>query len=569
MRTNNIRICLAILSLSALASVAKAQDEGALNRSVTVEKSYVPTDIDANKINVVPDKEEYTPDKPVVSYSTWSQPESVTATPGKIKSNLYQTSEEKESRKGVFRAGLGAYWQVLGEFYYPLLQGDKYLLDIDLQHHSDWGHIRYDDLYRPRAAKHNTEATITFENQFKEARLSSAVDFSYNGFDYYGRPTTDTTWTFAPDTALTKGSYTTVGAQFDLFSTNSKKSFQYEFLLDYHYFGRNTAIHNNSLDFGTNLSWQLNTGSLGLDFAIRSNFLGGDGMSARHNTGLFVVNPYYLVDGREWQLRIGGKLFGLASDSIQGVRKWPVSGGADLYGLFGLVPGLFYLEAGIGSDFRDNNYAYMLHENRYVTPNTALLPTYTPLDAQLGIKIKIMEGLLLHVGAKYQLILNEHYYVNSVDTAAQTVGSTFDILYGKTTNHLGAEAGLHYDAFKGLDLSVTARYNYWGVKDELGKWDHAWQRPNWEINFAGSYKFLEKWEVGLSYNFLGGRYALVGDETYKMKPVNDLNVWVTYKALDWLSVFVNGKNLINVKADSYYGYRNFGINGMVGVTMNF
>ncbi|MBP5259509.1 MAG: hypothetical protein J6Z12_02600 [Paludibacteraceae bacterium] len=569
MRPISMRACLALLALTALPLAARAADDASINRSVTVEKDYVPTDIDADKINVVPAKETYTPDRPVVSYSTWSQSEEVTTTPGKIKSNLYHTSSEKDARKGVFRAGLGAYWQVLGEFYYPLLQGDKYLLDIDLQHHSDWGHIRYDDTYRPRAARHNTEATITFENQFKEARLSSAVDFSYNGFDYYGRPTTDTTWTFAPDTALTKGSYTTVGAHFDLFSTNSKKAFQYDFVLDYHYFGRNAGIHNNALDFGADMRFALNTGRLGLNIGMDGNFLGGAGI-ARHNTGLFTINPYYYVDGKDWQLRIGGKLFGLASDSVQGVRKWPVSGGADMYGLFGLVPGLFYLEAGLGSDFRDNNYVDILQENRYITPDLVLLPTYTPLDARLGIKIKVMEGLLFHVGGQYQLLLNEHYYVNAADTANRTVGNTFEVLYGKTTNRINVEAGLHYDAVKGLDLGVTARYNYWGVKDDDGsRWEHAWQKPAWEINFKGSYRFLEKWEVGLSYNFLAGRYARIGEESCKMKPLNDLNVWVTYKALDWLSVFVNGKNLINVKGDSFYGYRNFGINGMAGVTMTF
>ena len=558
----------ALTATTVLTATAQTAENESLNRSVTVEKDYVPTGIDANKINVVPEKEEFTPDKPVVTYSTWSKAEEVTATAGKIKSARYRAESESDSRDGVFRAGLGAYWQVLGEFYYPLLQGDTYLLDINLQHHSNWGHVRYDEDYRPRAALHNTEAALTFENQFRDARLISAVDFSHNGFDYYGRPGTDSL-TFSPDTALTKGRYTTAGASFNLFSTNSRKSFQYNFGLDYHYLGRDQDIHNNSLNFTAGIRQELNTGTLGLDFAAQSNFAGGDGLEERHRTGLFTVTPYYLLDNDSWQLRIGGKFFGLASDSVNGQRKWPVAGGADIHGLFGLVPDLFYLEAGIGSDMRDNNYAYALRENRYITPGTALLPTYIPLDATLGAKIKVMEGFLFHVGARYQLLLNEHYFVNHTDTLAGTATSTFDVLYGETTHHIGVEAGVHYDAVKGLNLGLTARYNHWGVKDGDMRWEHAWHKPNWEINFAGSYRFLEKWEVGLSYDFMGGRYALVGNETHKMKPLNDLNVWVTYKALDWLSVFVNGKNLINVKGESFYGYRNFGINGMAGVTMTF
>jgi hypothetical protein len=41
------------------------------------------------------------------------------------------------------------------------------------------------------------------------------------------------------------------------------------------------------------------------------------------------------------------------------------------------------------------------------------------------------------------------------------------------------------------------------------------------------------------------------------------------QALDWLTVFIKGKNLANQKSDTYYGYRNFGINGLAGVTMLF
>ena len=95
------------------------------------------------------------------------------------------------------------------------------------------------------------------------------------------------------------------------------------------------------------------------------------------------------------------------------------------------------------------------------------------------------------------------------------------------------------------------------------------------MDFDAKYRFLKKWQVGLQYGFMGGRYALVfspdavSGEAVKMQDVHDINVSVSYDALDWLTVFAEGDNLANIKADTYYGYTTFGINGKIGVSMYF
>ena len=63
--------------------------------------------------------------------------------------------------------------------------------------------------------------------------------------------------------------------------------------------------------------------------------------------------------------------------------------------------------------------------------------------------------------------------------------------------------------------------------------------------------------------------AWVQDAPVVMNDLHDVNVWASYQALDWLNVFVEGKNLANIQSDTYYGYRSFGINAMAGVTFSF
>lgn len=548
-----------------------------LSRDVTVEKEYTPTIPATEKIYPTPTEETHDQEKLNVTYSTWSKAEDVTSSPSQIKAPMYDETHTDNSRNGIFKVGLGFYWQTLADFYYPLLRGDKYLLDINVKHNSNWSNIRYiqDEPYNgycPRGASHSTSADLTFEYQFADCRLSSAVDFSYNGFDYYGFSTVSND---NDSLKNTMGNYLSAGMNFDLFSTNTKKDVQYDVKFGYHYFGGNLGVKENDIDVEANVFGTAGNGKIGAIIGIDGNVYGTDStkitgirdipfVDSIYNPDIrsnakFTINPYYKLIGDNWSLVLGADLYIMAQ---QHARR-AAAGCANIKGQFGFVPDKFYLYAGIGGDFKANSYYDMIKENHFIDPSLSISPTYTPLNVNLGVKVNIMKGLLFDLGFNYNLILDQYFYVNNI--ADSLYYNTFGVVYENMANHVCVNAGLYFDKIEGLNLGLTAKYNYWGLKDN----EHAWQKPTWEISFDGKYKFLEKWQVGLSYNFLGGRYAYVEGEAVKMKDIHDLNVSLTYKALDWLSVFVNGKNLINIKADSYYGYRNFGINGMAGVTFSF
>ncbi|MBO4370130.1 MAG: hypothetical protein J5808_02070 [Paludibacteraceae bacterium] len=540
-----------------------------LSRDVTVEKDYVPTDIEADKMNLTPAKEEYKPEKPEVTYSTWTNSQEVATSPAKVRADRFRTSNETDAKDGVFKVGVGHPIRVLGEFYYPLLQGDSYLLDINLGHHSDWNHITLEDDSRPRAAQHTSDAALTFEKQFKDTRLATAVDFRYGGYDFYGM-STDSLDMYKD----TMSNFTRVGLSFDLFSTNAKKSFQYDFLLDYHYYNRNFGVNSNDILLEGTMSGEVGDGRLGTDLRVKTNVLGGDAFGKTGASCLFELQPFYKLHGKNWELRIGGNLFVFGTDSTRFAadstyKKRPITGSANIQGQFGLVPELFYLVAGIGGGFDDNSYTDVMNENRYVRADHCVRPSYTPLAVNLGLKIKIMDGFLFEVGGDYHLIKDEHYFVNyATDSILYT--NTFEAVYAKTTNRVRVGAGLHFDAIKGLDASVNAKYNLWGVsKADKEAGIEAWQRPAWEIGVKASYEFLEKWKIGASYEFLGGRKALVNGESVALKNVHDVNLYGSYKALDWLTIFLNMKNLANVKSESWYGYRNMGINFLAGAIFSF
>lgn len=555
-------LCLACLLSVTVATVSAQTSKDGLSRNVVVERDYAAGKIEAEKINPVPQEEEkYVPDSGRVECADNVYVADIVPAAGKVSATGYEVPGKGNAKNGIFKAGLGFYWQTLGEFYYPLLKGDKYLLDINVRHRSDWGHIKLDDGTSPRAMDHLTEAEMNFESQFSTCRLVSSIDFSTGGFDYYGMSTVPAAYDIMKDTT---GVYTTVGADFLLYSTDIRDEIQYSADVAYRYMGRNFGLRQHDVKLSADVSGEAGSGRVGGNVAVNMHFFGTDaGISPElfPSNATIRLTPYYKWTGDNWDLSLGANLFVFAQKDA----KLPVAGSAEIKGNFGLVPGLFQLYAGITGDYSDNNYWSVLQENHYIRPDLNISPTYTPVKVDLGIKVNIMKGLLFDLGFDYSLILDQYYYVNDSLAGSGLYYNTFTTVSEALTNRVGVKAGLYINMLEGLDIKITGRYDYWGVSENV----RAWQKPSWEVVFDAKYRFLEKWQVGLSYDFLGGRYASVAGKEIKMNDVHDLNVYVSYDVLDWLTVFAKGKNLINNKSDSYYGYRDFGINALAGVSMFF
>lgn len=556
-----------ILLLASVLSVSAEQDS--MERNVTVERDYNPTAIDAKKISPVPTKEDLNVDQPEVTYSTWSRAEDVNIKNDAAKANSFSDTRTDDSKKGVAKLGLGFYWQTLAEFYYPLLHGDDYLFDINLKHLGNFSHnyigykddptpVGYDP--NPRAMEHNTSLNLNFEKQLRDVKLLTGAYVSYNGFDYYG--------VSALPKALNPlqnayGSYTTAGAHIGLESTNPHAETKYELDLGYNYFGTNHGVGEHNILLEGEVAGEVGPGEMGLEFEVNANIMTQDTVHHEFEehfpSGAFIkLTPFYAFGGRRYNVKIGGNLFIMAE---KGTPR-PVTGSADIKATFALVPEQLYLNAGIGGFFDENMYSHIMKENKWVNPELFVEPTYSPIDINVNLKANLMKGLVFDAGVRYTYILDQYYFVNDVKDGL--FKNTFHAVYDNT-HKLTAQLGLYFNYVKGLDITVKGKYNYWGVTEQ----ECAWQKPSWEVNFDAKYTIKEKWCVGLSYNFLGGRYALVHGVKQHMKNVHDLNVSLSYQVFDWFQVFAEGRNLINCKADTYYGYTTMGINALAGVTFRF
>ena len=560
-------IILALILSCAFVAYSQTESQEAqqeVSRDLTVEREYDPVVANAKKISPTPKKEVVEVEQPEITYTTWSKVEKTEKNSSVQEATDYQAERTYEAKKGMFKAGLGFYWQTLGEFYYPLVQKEDHLLDVSVKHNGAFGNIKLEDATEPRAMDQITDLALNYEVNFKKAKLESAVSYKFSSYDCYGMST------MANDVMKNAlGTNSDVDAFFKVYSTDHKSKLHYQFHAGYKYFCTNYNVDAHMIKAGFELAGKLNRGELGAEVDIDIDVLNKNKKAEEthlHTAGILNLTPFYKIHGEDWQLKVGAKLF----IDLNEHAKRPFTASADINGHLGLVPDVFYLYAGIGGGYKPNYYYDILRENQYITPELEVNPTYTPFDVNLGLRVKIMDGLLFNVGLDYDLILDQYYFVNKaeLDENGALTGkyaNTFDVVTEDLTHKVDVKAGLHFDYVKGLDLSLTAAYNYW----EVSKNEYAWQKPSWELEFKGTYRFLEKWEVGASYKMLADRKALVAGEVVKMNDIHDLDVWASYKALDWLTVFIKGKNLANQMSDTYYGYRNFGINALAGVTMLF
>ena len=191
-----------------------------------------------------------------------------------------------------------------------------------------------------------------------------------------------------------------------------------------------------------------------------------------------------------------------------------------------------------------------------------------------------------------------------LDTAS-LLKNRFDVVYANKGTELDVNANLSWEAINHLYLTLNARYHDffflegydWFGSDGItgGKPLYI---PRWEIGFEGKYilknRFIITANAKVGFNrwavvpkcvpvldengnlFHQIEYALENDirknpdgSKSSVKPVLNFGVGFEYLINKQFTAFANINNIGCQYATNYYGFNNFGINAIVGVTYSF
>jgi hypothetical protein len=584
-----------------------AQQDSALNRSVTVERDFQPVIQAAGKVSTKPAVVETTIEPAPIEYSSFTADVTPSAT---FHSLLSQPTrfEPSKSYNGYVRGAIG-HPNTLFDFGYHLDDGRKSILDVYAHHKAEWG----------LAALSKTKAGLNFRHPFSTCELYFGVNGSNIYYHKYGHfYDYSQAWGMweknsvaypKPRTIgdIDKTSLWTVEAFLGVRS-NPKQEVQYQLQTGYDLFSKPGAVTEHQIRTKGGFDWHGDAHHVGLAAYIQNNFLQLGSLAAvilpamynsRHN---FRLEPYYAYEGQRVRLHVGvnldmnigvGKNALSSTDNIsfapsphvnleaQIAREW-LTIYADATGHFGL---------GSLQEYMETNRYRLIHAG-IIDHHVA---AYTPVDAELGFHIRPARGLLLELHGGYAYMLNQTVLVAhkaaepyAVIPAVNFMQGDFGYEYADyNRGKIGGQLNYHFRDV--LRLNLNGDYYFWAGNMPV------YDRANWDLCLRIDGRIDKHWSLYSENRFEGSRTALVSDgTTYQLRPTIDLNagvqyeMWVGKKAKSEglkvkadgaqilrpepkpnLTLFLQLNNWLHRKNEYYYGYRSQGINFLVGAMFRF
>ena len=605
--------------LGVLDNSAFAQNDSALNRSVTVERDFQPIIQAAGKVSTKPAVVETNIEPTPIEYSHYTASVQPTATFNPLLSQPTRF-EPTAPYNGYVRGAVGHPNTLFG-FGYHLNDGKNSILDVHAGHHAEWG----------TATLSKSKLGLDFKHTFSSCDLYFGVEggnIYYNKYGHwYDYSTFYTTNRDFGGWEKNKVAYNQphIGGDKDITSlwtaeafvgvrSNPKQDVQYKVQTGYMLFSKPGAVSEHQIRTHGSFDWSSEAHHVGANIYVQNNFRQlRNALAATipdslyHNIHNFRIEPYYVYEGKRVRVHVGVNLdFNIgrgqnelsATENIsfapsphinleaQIAKQW-LTIYADIEGSHGF---------GTLQDYMEENRYRLIHQG-IVEPHAA---SYTPVDAELGFHIRPYRDLLFEIHGGYAYMIHQDVWVANADSASIAIGGVNkkmlgagDFTYFHTNYQRGKVGGqINYHLRDILRINVNGDYYFWSGDTTV------YDRPNWELAVRIDGRIDKHWSLYSDNKFVGGRKALVyngATNTYTehmLRPILDCNLGVEYNM--WvgkvrasgktgyrdtgvlkpepkpnLTLFLQVNNWLHHKNELFYGYRSQGINFLLGATYRF
>ena len=587
---------LIVITIFCLFSTASfAQQDSALNRSVTVERDFQPVIQAAGKVSTKPAVVTTTIEPAPVKYSDYTAEVTPEAS---VSPMLSQPTRFEPARPfhGYIRGGLG-HPNTLFDFGYRVDDGKKSILDIYAHHKAEWG----------LAALSKTEVGMNFTHPFNTCDLYFGINGGNEYYHKYGHfydYSTDHGLWAKNSTAYPKPRSLGDKDKTSLWTAeafigvraNAKQDFQYMAQTGYMLFSKPGAVNEHQIRTKASFDWHSNAHHVGANVYVQNNLLQLTGLAAVIPDSLYShchdirIEPYYAYEGRRFRIHVGVNLdvnVDAGKNSLSAIDDVSFAPSPHIYleaqiakqwlTIYGDIRG--WHSSGSLQDYMESN-RYLLIEHGIIDPQHA---TYAPVDAELGFHIRPHRDVLLEIHGGYAYMIKE---TNLIANAGD-----FDFFYANyQRGKIGGQLNYHYRDYVRVNLSGD--YYIWSSDSTV------LDRPNWDLALRIDGRIDKHWSLYSDNRFEGSRQALAYNEsantytTHRLAPMVELNLGVQYEM--WvggkgeklkvkgdggqvlrpepqpnLILFAQLNNWLHRKNEYYYGYRSQGINFLVGATFRF
>ncbi len=593
MFNQNRYILLLIFIVSVI--TATAQRDTSLTREVEVTKAFKPTISDVHKINVMPRIDETEHQQPKFDYSIYSQPILNTFSVNPLKAATISKTEKKQTGYGLIRAGVGNYNKPYGEFFFNNVNSKNSIFGIHAKHISSHGNITLEGGDKVDAPYSKNNAEVYYKHNLSKSILSVDVDFKHDGFNYYGYPIDPIPSILLEENQSityqgTKQTFSKGGLNVNLKNITAEMDDPaFNFNFKYHYFGTKTEQREHFGEFDMDLQKPLDTGTLlteaGVTFVQADNILNRvtDTIGKRTQTQLF-IKPAWYYEGKTVNVTVGLNAWFIMDNDMEAVAKIT----PNIRVNYMPVKDIFKLYVGIDGNYINNHYSKIAYENPFVDPMHDVKNSFEKIHFYGGIDGKFSTKTNFKISVDYSMIddqplyyLNEYKYTEQpVSHNPLIVNNAFDILYDDI-NLLKFNLEIFHTSSERLNLLLSGNYYVYNLDDQT----EAWNMPDWDATFSLDYKITEQLSVGTDIYLIGGRKALIIEnsddprtynipppptyKSYNLDTAFDLNVNSNYQITQKFSVFGQLNNFGFQKYQRWFGYPVQSFNALVGVSYAF
>ena len=548
---------ISILSL-VIAIGTYAQQDTTINRVVTVERDFQPAIQSAGKINQTPAVLQHDLHLNPVVYSTYTTPLSVGY-------NIYplQASETRFTPQaplnGIIQAAAG-YRNTHFLFNYQIHHQKKMSLDLYANHDAYWG-----------------------EDALSQSKLGMVVTRHFSGADFYvGLEGKNEAYWYQP--ILSGAVLWNANAHIGVRSTD-KRPMQYRIQTGYTAFIPSHWAVEHHTKSHVDLWWSNTTHSAGLKAYLQNTFYTpADTLLVTSPRHAIRVEPFYEYANKHIRLHVGINLnmnIG-TGELLSTVENLSFAPSPNVKFEWNMMDNIFHVYANAAGHYGLGSLEEYLGYNRYLNMRQGFAwqtpRDYTPVDAQVGFKIRPAKTLLIDIYGGYA------YMHSACNMQAVMQEDALDyLLWQSTYQRWKVGASLHYHYRDIVELNMGGNY-YFYQQDPIPSMDptepyfqehrvkgtNIFDRPNWDAYARIEAHIDSKWSIYSENYLVGSRQAYVAPyRSATLRPILSLNLGGQYAINRWLLVYLQLNDYLNRKDEIFYGYRSQGIHFLAGVKWKF
>ena len=600
--SKNKKYFLLLLFVGAV-SVTNAQRDTSLTQEVEVVKAYNPTISDANKINDMPKIEEEEQQKPTFSYNIFSQPVYNTFSVNELKAATISAPPKENTGLGLVRAGVGNYNKPYAEVFFNSQNTQNTIFGLHGKHLSSHGKLKLEGGDKVKAPFSDNEAEMFIKHLFRSSILSVNLDFTHNGFKYYGYPV-DTIPSILKENDQSinyqgkKQTFSKGGININLKNdNNNRQDFAFGFNFLYDYFETKTDQREHFAEFTTNLNKPLTTGAgilnAGITFVKTDEIFNKTLDTLGNSRQIWVTaKPAYYLGGDMANITMGLNTWFVFDKDDDATAKIAPNVRVN----FAPVKEIINIFAGVDGNYINNHYSKIAYENPFVNPEHDVVNSFEKLHFYGGFDGKVATKTNFKISVDYSVIddqplyyLYEYVYpltddINNTPDPS-IVDNDFRIMYDDM-DLLKFNVEVFHTASEKLDLLLTGNYYVYKMDEQ----EEAWNMPDWDAKLALGYKITDQLSVSTDIYLEGSRKALIMEyygyntlfftsgslialppiyKSYNLDTIVDMNFSASYKISQNFSVFGLLNNFGFQKYENWLGYRSQSFNFLAGLSYAF